>query len=847
MEENHVQKNIASQFEQIRTRFKSKSIIKHSTEEEYSLVDRVKSNRPNTKTAYHCIIVLLAQQKNESTTNTVTMLCEIVNKVEIFTDRDECMNYLTDVEEDKNVYLVISQSVDRQFIQLIENIIQIQYIYVLKETTTNDIFPIRAKGKVKGVFESMESMLDRLRLSTLRHTAESISYSILPRTTMEPSNQNEVDQSFMYTQLIKEIILEIEFDDNSMKQFVDFCLSLYENNHQQCEKVKSFQMQYKTYSPLWWYSKETFVYSLLNKALREQDTKIIVKMAFFIRDLLDEINKKYVEIEQPTKITVYRGQGMLENEFEDIKKNEGALLSFNNFLSTTTDRDVAQMFSVSSRDDSDMIGILFQMEVNSSVPDISYACLKDMSNFEDEDEILFSMSTIFRIEKLNQIEDRLWIIKLIAINANDSSIQSLTQHIRNEIKIIPGWFRMCSLLRIMGRFDEAMEIFYLACETTFGGHSEIIETSLGSINNFGNETYLLKEKWSACIIKTKDILEKCQTFYSCDHLLIVQLYCVIAIQYLHCSNHKDGLLYAEKALELSSYLRSDMDINNGAMTSHFVIGELHYSMSNFSLALTSFEQAQDNAKKLFPENHLMPLPIYFRIGESYRQLGKYSCALKYLEPALTIGYKSVPTDHPVIIEILKSIGLSHLSLGSYLSGFSNLEKALNICERSSTLRIMHLGLCYNSLGVAYNVLKDYSSALSYFEKCLTAFQKTLPENHLNFGLCHYNIGTVQTAIGNPSSALTHLEKALYIFQIIFSSDHLYVGYCYISIGELYRSLGKYSVALSHLEKGLEILQKTLPMNHQDLVNAYKNILLTKVAINDYTQMFSDMEKAAQIS
>ena len=42
-----------------------------------------------------------------------------------------------------------------------------------------------------------------------------------------------------------------------------------------------------------------------------------------------------------SKIIVYRGQGMLHADFEKMKNSKGALLSFNNFLSTSVDRDVS--------------------------------------------------------------------------------------------------------------------------------------------------------------------------------------------------------------------------------------------------------------------------------------------------------------------------------------------------------------------------------------------------------------------------------------------------------------------------------------------------------------------------
>jgi len=49
--------------------------------------------------------------------------------------------------------------------------------------------------------------------------------------------------------------------------------------------LKEFENAYDKYSPIWWYTRECFVYKMLNKALRTENIDILIKMDFFIRDL----------------------------------------------------------------------------------------------------------------------------------------------------------------------------------------------------------------------------------------------------------------------------------------------------------------------------------------------------------------------------------------------------------------------------------------------------------------------------------------------------------------------------------------------------------------------------------
>ena len=82
---------------------------------------------------------------------------------------------------------------------------------------------------------------------------------------------------------------------------------------------------------------ECFLYHLLNWALRDQESDVIIKMGFFICDLHRHIEQLHKEQSKDfqKEFTVYRGQGISREMFEKLKKTKGGLLSFNNFLSTS--------------------------------------------------------------------------------------------------------------------------------------------------------------------------------------------------------------------------------------------------------------------------------------------------------------------------------------------------------------------------------------------------------------------------------------------------------------------------------------------------------------------------------
>ena len=138
----------------------------------------------------------------------------------------------------------------------------------------------------------------------------------------------------------------------------------------------------------------------------------------------------------------------LSKDFDELQQTQGGLLSFNNFLSTSLDREVSFAFADSIRFNPDMIGVLFQITINSSIDSSQFANVKDVSYYKGEDEILFSMHSIFRIGQIKQLDGntRLWEVDLILTSDNDPQLHELTEHIRKEtFPHEKGWYRLGEL------------------------------------------------------------------------------------------------------------------------------------------------------------------------------------------------------------------------------------------------------------------------------------------------------------------------------------------------------------------------------------------------------------------
>ncbi|CAF1278296.1 unnamed protein product [Adineta steineri] len=284
-----------------------------------------------------------------------------------------------------------------------------------------------------------------------------------------PENLNQLEPTFMYTQIFKEIILDMKYDKQAIKQFTTYCR---QHDCGSAKDIDQFENEYHTQSPIWWYTSPSFIYSMLNYTLRSMEANTIINMGFFIHDLhqqIQQLHRQQFGSYNDKSFIVYRGQGLSKAAFEKLQKTNGTLLSFNNFLSTSTKQDISLVFAHSASDNVDMVGILFKMLINPRVKSMPFASIKHMSYYHEEKEILFSMHTVFRVGAIEGMDtkNQLYQVELQLTSDDDQQLRLLTDRIREEAGGGTGWHRLGNLLIQTGQFNNAEELYNVLLEQTF--------------------------------------------------------------------------------------------------------------------------------------------------------------------------------------------------------------------------------------------------------------------------------------------------------------------------------------------------------------------------------------------
>ena len=207
-----------------------------------------------------------------------------------------------------------------------------------------------------------------------------------------------------------------------------------------------------------WYTRESFLYRLLNKALRMQDIDLLFLFRFFIRDIHEQLQK----LQCSTSIRVYQGQVITNDELQTLKVSIAQFISMTSFLSTSLDRRLASSFLTSSTSSTELQHILFEIDLDSTLPGIKpFVNITSNSFLTDEQEVLIMLGSIFRLVNIDY-QDRVWIIQMTLCSDNDNSLKPIYDYMKNEYDASDGGssvFSFSTLLFKMGQYDKAEKYY----------------------------------------------------------------------------------------------------------------------------------------------------------------------------------------------------------------------------------------------------------------------------------------------------------------------------------------------------------------------------------------------------
>jgi len=213
--------------------------------------------------------------------------------------------------EDERISLVVSESLSEVIVPTLHSFPQLDSIYILSCSNKKQEASSFIYTKVKGVFMHVSLICDRLLLDAkqTRHDLISIGFLDFINTslTVEEIDLNELSYLFIFSRLVKEILLSKNYQTNAKREFVEFCRLQYVNKESVLRIIDEFANDNEKNWAIWWYRLAPFLSEMLSYALRTQNIGILHQMGFFIKELQQQI--QLIHFTLPfSKQTIYCNQ-----------------------------------------------------------------------------------------------------------------------------------------------------------------------------------------------------------------------------------------------------------------------------------------------------------------------------------------------------------------------------------------------------------------------------------------------------------------------------------------------------------------------------------------------------------
>ncbi|CAF1190170.1 unnamed protein product [Rotaria sordida] len=243
----------------------------------------------------------------------------------------------------------------------------------------------------------------------------------LPITVYNP----EQPHLFMAHQRTIDSLLCMPHTSESKAEMLTEFRRIFDDNQEILAEIDEFEDTYHSHAAVQWYTRDSFVCRTINQALRSSNVEAMFKLRYILTDLYAHLKESYRQMHwylQTSRPEIfYRGQGMSREEFDSFQELRGSIISINTFLSTTASMQIALLYAGKYHENSNLISVVFSIETNPKALIRPYANISPLSMFQDEEETLFAMGSVYRIGNIRPLPDadNVWVIYLQTIHQDD--------------------------------------------------------------------------------------------------------------------------------------------------------------------------------------------------------------------------------------------------------------------------------------------------------------------------------------------------------------------------------------------------------------------------------------------
>ncbi|CAF0927592.1 unnamed protein product [Didymodactylos carnosus] len=633
---------------------------------------------------------------SSATQRSLSHLHHIFIDVETFVDADECVDFITDLDDNDGCTMVVSGSLGEYIVPLIHLLPHIKAIYMLdssEEQWKNEDY-----RKIRGVYSDIQSLCNRLCSPSHHRWQEPLSFSTFPPVWVSSSSDHQAEKQeamFMYAQLLRDILLEMnENRDETKREMLEECRQLYSDNEAQLRHIADFEREYTAERAVWWFTKDTFLYRILNQALRTQDIIILYKLRLFIKDLYFQLKSLHDEA-TTTTYTVFRGQVM---------------------------------------------PVLFQIDVDSRQSIMNtFADIHHLSAMGEEDEVLFSMGAIFRILSVEQSADGVWHVCLRLCTDEDKQLAQLREHMRKQIWHPRERLRLGKLALEMGEFTKAQILYKAMLDDAKFIHNDsllcaLLHSDLGAIYGHCGQ-------YADCLREYERAITLNEQHHPSNRLAVASIRCNRSAIFSLLEEYDRALIECQHAIAIEQSTGQARPLRLATYDEQ--MGEIMIAKGKVSEALTCYERAQTVRLEHMSGNHPDLASLYNKMASAYAVQERLSDAYAWCKRALTIQLDCLPPGHIALSETYALLGNIAYGQSQYDEARRQQESALALQERNLSANHVLTAHTHVSLAMTLLALGEYKVAAEHTTRALAVFRTIFPSEHQEIQLTQELLNMIQ--------------------------------------------------------------------------------------------------------
>ncbi|CAF3364952.1 unnamed protein product, partial [Rotaria sp. Silwood2] len=399
----------------------------------------------------------------------------INDQVTVHSKKETCLEHVRSIVNEK-ILFVTSISSAEEILSLIRDEEALDSVFVIMDNSELNSDLLRLQfPKIVDVFARPSELLNSLRTNVQLISKKLTAFNFYNSKQSNSMNLNKDSATFLWFQLLKDAIIKLRPQslEDAINDMVQKCQEYYQGNRIEQENTQKFKRDYENRQnhsnevpnlAIHWYTKASFVNKMINKAMRTEDINQLYTFRFYIADLCANISRLHEEQKNGKfNIELYRGLRLSIDEINNLKENVGNAISLNGFLSASKSLKVARRFAhgSSSRRNTEPVIMIFSVKAKDKLKSIKFADLLDenLSAFPEEEEVLFDLGSVFRIESVLDPYNGEHAIIMVA---TDIGKQLVDEHLKlsdesikeNGVNIVFG-----ELLFKSGQHDKALKYF----------------------------------------------------------------------------------------------------------------------------------------------------------------------------------------------------------------------------------------------------------------------------------------------------------------------------------------------------------------------------------------------------